>query len=166
MVRATIAKDFFRIILCVFISVSALAQNKTTFYNAFSSNLISVIEKEILAIEKSSSTSIGSAFKGALLVKKARFSSTPREKLELFKEGKDLLEKAIALHPQNCELRFLRYVVQSQSPDILKYKMHLTEDSEIIVSNYSELNDVVKKAIANYARKTNTLSEIISTEAK
>ena len=77
---------------------------------------------------------------------KAKYSMGPYTKLKLFREGKQKLEKAIAMERQNIELRFLRYSVQMNVPFFLDYSCNMKEDRSLLMSNWKTLQDADLKA--------------------
>jgi hypothetical protein len=97
------------------------------------------------------------AYKGALLMKKASFQKTPKEKLSYFKEGRLLLENEIKLDRKNVEYRFLRLIIQENAPKILKYNTNVAEDYEMVKRNYTSLNSEVKNAVVSYSKKSTIL---------
>ncbi|MDI1355385.1 MAG: hypothetical protein PSX36_10725 [bacterium] len=57
----------------------------------------------------------------------------PLSKISYFKEGRKELEEAIALSPDNMELRFLRFSTQSNTPNFLGYKNSMADDKARIL---------------------------------
>jgi hypothetical protein len=90
-------------------------------------------------------------------MKKSGFEKTPKEKLELFKQGKTLLEKEISSNAKNTEYRFLRLIIQENAPAILKYQSNIVEDAKWIKANYSSLATDVKNSIVSYAKTSKNL---------
>ncbi len=76
----------------------------------------------------------------------SKFSLNPFFKFSEFNAGKDMLEEAISLEPNNLELRFLRYCVQINTPKFLNYKANLDADS-LFISNQLESNVELKSFI-------------------
>ena len=70
---------------------------------------------------------VKNAFLGAMIMRKAGIGGNPASKLKLFKQGHKLLEAAIAKDPNNAEFRFLRLIIQENSPGILGYNNDRTE---------------------------------------
>ena len=71
------------------------------------------------------------AYLGAGFMLKSRHS----RKLKHFKEGKKILEEIIKKYPSFVEFRWIRYCVQTNTPKILNYKQHLSEDKAMIEKN-------------------------------
>ena len=72
------------------------------------------------------------AYRGAGLATTANCTSWPMAKLSRFREGKGMLEEAVANQPENLEVRFLRYTIQKNIPGFLGYD-NLEEDREFIM---------------------------------
>ncbi len=64
----------------------------------------------------------------------AKYSYNPFSKLKYFNKGKERLQQAISLAPENVELRFLRFAVQAKAPSLLGYKDQVGEDKSILLS--------------------------------
>ena len=120
------------------------------FYEAFKSDSIEVISKELNLLELQKETSLTKAYRGALLMKKSSSLSTLKEKLDLFKTGHTLLEKEVSAYPTNTEYRFLRLVIQEKTPKILKYNTNIEEDKSLIIKGFSKLPTTLKQVIREY----------------
>ena len=72
------------------------------------------------------------AYRGAGLATTANCTSWPMAKLSRFREGKGMLEEALADQPESLEVRFLRYTIQKNIPGFLGYD-NLEEDQEFIL---------------------------------
>lgn len=132
--------------------------NKLDFYNTFKSDEKGVIEKGIQQIKEVNSSNLRNAYLGALVMKSAQFPSTPKEKIAVFKEGKELLESAISKEPKNGEFRFLRLATQEKSPKVLKYNGNIEEDKKILLNTYNSLEYTVKKVVKKYAEESTVIS--------
>ncbi len=143
------------------VSVNLMASapiNKLDFYSAFKSDEKSVLDREIARLNKFEPSSLKNAYLGVLIMKNSQFQATPGAKLRAFREGKELLEKAIASEPKNGEFRFLRLAIQEKSPKLLKYDSNMEEDKRILLNTYSSLDFTVKKVIKAYAEKSTVIS--------
>ena len=146
-------------ILLVSVNLFASAPiNKLDFYSAFKSDEKAVLDKEIARLNKLEWSTLKDAYLGVLIMKNSQFQATPGAKLRAFKEGKELLEKAIAKEPKNGEFRFLRLAIQEKSPKLLKYDSNMEEDKKILLGTYSSLDFTVKKVIKGYAEKSTVIS--------
>ncbi|MCS6968465.1 MAG: hypothetical protein RMJ44_07290 [Cytophagales bacterium] len=72
------------------------------------------------------------AYYGALQTQQARAVFNPLEKLRLTQLSQETLARAIALEPDNPEIRFLRFSIQLGLPGYLNLSHHLAEDREVI----------------------------------
>jgi hypothetical protein len=103
------------------------------------------------------------AYKGAALTTMANCKKMPFGKLSVFNEGKDWIEKAVGLEPDNIEIRFIRFTVQTNVPEFLKYDDREI-DKEIILEhltlqNISEKDPDLEKRIARYLMESGNLTE-------
>jgi hypothetical protein len=71
------------------------------------------------------------AYKGAGRTMMADCVFSPIRKQKYFNEGKELIEGAVSLAKNNIEVRFLRFIVQSNLPGFLGYDS-LDEDSKFL----------------------------------
>jgi len=87
----------------------------------------------------------------------------PYYKLKHFYGGKCELEKAIKQSPDNVELRYLRFAVQTNTPGILNYKDKIAEDRTALVNylqakNNKENDPDLYKRISDFMRSTGDFS--------
>ena len=148
----------FLIIPLILLNFTTYSIDKLNFYKVFESNSESLINLEIKKIRKLNPFKSKNAYLGALLMKKSKFKKNIKKKIEIFKQGKSLLEKAIATYPKKIEYRFLRLVIQENCPKILKYNSEIKEDAEIINKSYQNQESIVKRVIKNYAQKSKNLN--------
>lgn len=132
--------------------------DKLSFYKAFESNSEATMQSKIETLEKSSQSDQKDAYLGALTMKKSQFEKTPKEKAELFKVGKTLLESAIDSAPKKAEYRFLRLAIQENTPKILKYNTNIEEDVKMIYDSYSSFDGTVKRVVKKYAESSKNLN--------
>ncbi len=130
---------------------------RQSFYDALASEEISTIDDMISQLEKESKTTTYSAYRGALLAKKANFIVKAVDKLKIFKAGVALLEDAIEKQPQNIEYRFLRLSIQEHSPKLLKYKENIAEDKKLITDNFSKTDSELARIIKDYTKESEVL---------
>jgi hypothetical protein len=95
-------------------------------------------------------------------MRRAGIGGNPASKLKLFKQGHKLLEEAIAKDPKNAEFRFLRLIIQENSPGVLGYKNEEQKDSEFIRKSYNSLPEELQKTIADYNKKSKVLKLQVS----
>jgi len=70
----------------------------------------------------------------------AEYTYWPNKKYSYFNEGREMLEDLIKKNPQNVELRFLRYIVQSSCPPFLGYTGDIESDMLHIQQNIKKAN--------------------------
>jgi hypothetical protein len=100
------------------------------------------------------------AYKGAVSTIMAQFGKGIKEKTDLFKEGRDLLEYAVKAAPENIEIRCIRMSVQENSPKIVGYRDNIEDDKKFILTNYKHTRSKeVKKFVKNYALQSEAFDE-------
>jgi len=142
--------------VCLFAQKNPSSFDRGSFYAALSSGSSSKIDEQ-LSLLKSNSIEEKNAFEGALLMRKAGLVSAPPKKLNLFKQGNKKLEAAIKADMDNAEYRFLRLMIQENSPGILDYKGNIKSDGEFIRQSYKNLPPAIQKAILDYCKISKTL---------
>ncbi|PWJ58510.1 hypothetical protein CLV98_104370 [Dyadobacter jejuensis] len=149
------------VLLCVLGSyvVGQASFNKLAYYEVLSGPRVQDMQKMLNTLGASKGLTHKDAYRGALLMKQADFEKTVGAKLKMFKQGRALLEAAIAGHPQEVELRFLRLTVQEHAPAILKYNKNIDEDAKVISSGFSSLDRSMQSIIMDYADQTKQLNK-------
>ena len=97
------------------------------------------------------------AYKGTLLMKKSGMLKTGMEKLNVFKQGRKLLEASIKQDSTNAEYRFLRLMIQENVPDFLNYHSKKEEDGKMIRESYAKLPVNLRDAIKKYSKNSHVL---------
>jgi len=128
------------------------------FYKALYSESLEKIETTLEAIEKEKIDSDVNAYRGGLLMKKSGFMKTAAKKIEVFKAGHKLLEKAIKENPRNVEYRFIRLTIQEKAPKILKYNKQIEEDKALIIKGYQKMSKAMRAYVLDYAQQSVVLS--------
>ena len=128
-------------------------------YAALEGDDLEVINQVIQYIESAQSSTTMRAYKGALLMRKARMVKGNKDKLDTFKSGHELLEAAIAKEQQNIEFLFLRLIIQEHAPKFLKYNSDIGDDKSAIILHYKSLNDTLQKHILNYTTHSQVLKK-------
>ena len=99
-------------------------------------------------------------YKGAAQMMMAKHVINPLSKMSHFSKGKKAFSKAIEDQPSNVELRFLRFSVQSETPEFLGYKDNLEEDKKMLFLNIDAMKDrELKKMILQFFTKAKALSQ-------
>ena len=98
-------------------------------------------------------------YRGAGHMLMAKHVGNPFSKMSHFKKGKNILSDAIEEAPENVELRFLRFTVQSEAPSFLGYKDNLEEDKTILLNTIQDVkDDELKKMITGYLLSSQAIS--------
>jgi hypothetical protein len=129
---------------------------RNQFYQAFSSGDLAKIDQAIAA-SKAAGGSLGRAFEGALLMKKADLVKGAGQKLKTFKAGHELFEKELSENQENVEYRFIRLCVQENAPKIVKYRSEIESDKTFVVANFGSLNPETQKYVREYAQRSEVL---------
>ena len=103
------------------------------------------------------------AYKGAALATLAKCKKTPFSKMSVFKDGKSLLNEAVAKAPESLEIRFLRYTIQTNIPNFLNYN-NQEEDKKLILEiltlhKDAPNDDDLNQRIIQYLNDAGALSE-------
>jgi hypothetical protein len=138
------------------ISVDALRRE----YNQVNTDSATCAKLYKKMIRSSNADNITTAYRGAITAAMANFPKDKKEKLELFKTGKKLLEQSITADSSNIETRFLRFTIQTNCPKALGYNKQIASDKTFILKNYSTTtNTAVKNMISSFAEKTTYFTE-------
>ncbi len=103
------------------------------------------------------------AYRGASSAASAGSVSGIQKKLKYFNSGKEELEKAVQLKPNDPEVRFLRLATQLNAPGFLGYNSSVEEDKKLIVgliskSTVNDSNSYLYSLIAGYLLTTDVLT--------
>lgn len=106
------------------------------------------------AIERTRATStegldLLAVYRGAATVLRARDAVWPGSKLKYTRRGLAALDDAVALHPDNVELRFLRLISCYRLPGFLGRGWSVDEDMEILVARFASLDGKVPPMFYN-----------------
>lgn len=106
---------------------------------------------ERMCVSSGNEDAVWIAYHGTLTMSMAKYTINPFRKYEYFKNGKLLIEKSIAMDPENIEVRFLRFTIQDHVPAFLGYDNQLSEDKKFLLQNLEKTNPAeIKRAIINY----------------
>ncbi|MFD1166561.1 hypothetical protein ACFQ2C_13180 [Sphingobacterium daejeonense] len=97
----------------------------------------------ISELKKKNDRPINMGYLGGLQTIWANHVFNPINKLKTFKEGKNNIEKAIKLDPENVELRFIRLSIQKNAPSFLGYNSNINSDKEFIKSNQKKISSAI-----------------------
>ncbi|MEO7263645.1 MAG: hypothetical protein ABIW38_01975 [Ferruginibacter sp.] len=133
-----------------------LSFDKQLFYKVISKDNIGDIDGQLTKLDGLVMPEKNS-YEGALLMKKSGLVKNSREKLKLFKAGREKLESSISKNNGNIEYRFLRVIIQEHAPKIVKYHNNLDEDTALISSMYKNLTPDLQAIILDYSRSSKFL---------
>ena len=142
----------------LYIVITLLLNPQCQFFDAFSSDELSKIDKTLLSLESQEQSVDVQAYTAGLLMKKASFMKTPLKKLSMFRDGKKRLETIIRNYPLNAEYRIIRLVLQEKAPNMLKYNTNIEEDLRVIKETFARHSKVVQQFLLDYAKESNVLS--------
>lgn len=111
-------------------------------------------ELEGIIGEAYTTSSLLQAYKGAGKTMHADCLRSPGKKLKSFKQGRELLDKAVDADPGNAEIRFIRYMVQDGAPSFLNYD-NRDQDLQIWFDFYSKSSNASAVFIQKMARAIN-----------
>jgi hypothetical protein len=80
-------------------------------------------------------------YKGVAEMMQAKYGFNPINKFRRFKRGKNLIEEAVKKEPDNLEIRFLRFVIQTNLPAFLNYNEQINEDKRFLLNNLQTTKD-------------------------
>lgn len=132
--------------------------NRKSFYDILALENLEKIDSTLSGIENLDFKE-KEAYEGALLMKKAALIQGPGKKLSVFKEGHELMERAIKEDSANAEYRFLRLIIQENAPKILGYNNEVETDAAFILENIQTLSPTIQQALLDYSIKSKVLDE-------
>ncbi|RZK36982.1 MAG: hypothetical protein EOO90_26310 [Pedobacter sp.] len=80
-------------------------------------------------------------YKGAAIMMEANHLINPISKLNRFKKGKVLVERAIHLDGNEAELRYVRLAIQTNVPGFLGYSKSIESDKKILIAKLDTMKD-------------------------
>lgn len=96
------------------------------------------------------------AYKGASKMIYAKYG---KNRTELLKEGKSIIENSVQEKPDNIEIRLIRLSVQKHLPKIIPYRKNIPEDKDFILKNIDKQDVRLQKYIKDYIRFSKVFSE-------
>jgi hypothetical protein len=118
---------------CLFADNNDILKLRELFYSASKDSKAAEIFYEKLKPVTTSSDPLLIGYKGMSELLLCYHSYNPYTKLSHFGKGKELLDKAISLNPENTELHYLRYSVQTNVPLFLGYRSNIQNDKKLIL---------------------------------
>ena len=124
---------------------------RSLFYQATEDKAAAQKFSRALAVVDNNSSPVLQCYKGVAEMIQAKHVFNPFSKLSKFKNGKTLIEKSISRDPNDLELRFLRFSIQSNLPGFLNYDAQIGSDKMRLLSGFGSIKDVaLKKTIFDY----------------
>ena len=138
-----------------------VSQLRDLFYKAAINKNSSRKLAKILDHVDDKSTPILVCYKGVADMIQAKHVLNPISKLSMFNSGKTLIEEAIKRDPDDLEMRFLRFSIQSNLPGFLGYKEELFADKAKLVNEVGTLEDEeLKRSIVAYLFSSKYCTEL------
>ena len=92
---------------------------------------------------------------GAVMIMRAKYELNPLSKYNYFKNGRSILEAAIAVSENNMELRYLRHAIQTNIPSFLGYNDDIAADRKFLEQNIHTATDtILKQQILSYLNQS------------
>ena len=159
-----LAKLYFVLFGCICLTTTGIdiAEVRTAYRSAPTSEaLTKTLFDDLTAVGKSDDPVL-IAYKGAVITLMAAYAEGLNEKKQFFKDGRELLEYAVATAPDNVEIRCVRLSVQENIPKVTGYRKNQEEDKAFILQHYASMQnadaqDFVKGFV--YQSKNFTASE-------
>lgn len=98
------------------------------------------LEKFITMTENNEKCRSTKPYYASAIMQKAKYATWPATKYKHFKEGKKLLEDFIEKNKDHIEGRYVRVMVQSNTPGFLNYDENIQEDIAFILENIPNNN--------------------------
>lgn len=152
----------YMIILLFVFQLTAQVSNATgaaaspEVYNALQSNDTVQINRQLRTLENAAMPQ-KEAYAGALQMKLSGLVKSGMEKLKIFKSGRMKLENSIKRDSLNAEYRFLRLIIQENTPDFMNYHSKLKEDAKFVRESFAKLNHQLQQAIVDYSKRSKIL---------
>lgn len=80
-------------------------------------------------------------YRGAAIMLMAKHVMSPFSKLSYFKKGRKVLDSALAAHPGDIELRYLRFTIQTNVPSLLGYHDEIGDDKQYLLGHMAGITD-------------------------
>lgn len=138
-------KKFIFIIFLILNSVNLFAQDsvmielRKLFDKATTTS--SYLEKAEKYMNDNKDQAAFAGYRSMLLFLNAQYRFNPYSKLSDFNKGKEKMEAAVALYPNDIETRFLRLAIQEKIPSFLGYNGNKKADKEFLKTHYSSIKD-------------------------
>lgn len=150
------------LLLCVSIPSSELNEIRKTFKDASENKSNAETFYELVQSKDYNDEVVYNAYDGASEIILSKYLGSNMEKLKYFNRGSEKIDKAVDDDSSNTEIRFIRLVIQMNTPPFLNYDENIEEDKSFLLSHYSDCSSSVRKMISEYA----SMSDSFSTDEK
>ncbi len=100
------------------------------------------------------------AYKGAVTALTAKYIKGAKLKGEVFKDGVNWIEYAVAQNSSDIEIRFVRLSIQQNSPKFLKYNDDIEVDKKFILKNFNQIKSTeLKEYLKGYILESENFTE-------
>lgn len=124
---------------------------RSLFYEASLNKSAAAKFSKALSVVDENSSPVLLCYKGVAEMMQAKHVFNPFNKLAKFKTGKLMIEESISRDPDDLELRFLRFSIQSNLPGFLNYDAQIPGDKKKLINGYSRIKDVeLRRRVLDY----------------
>lgn len=145
---------FFILLMCVTRTYAAdpdIQEIKNLFQASAKSKASANQLLKLLSTVNEASNPLLISYKGAAEMMQAKYVFSPISKIKRFNTGKHLIEEAVKRAPENLEIRFLRFAIQTNLPAFLGYNEHIPQDKKYLLSHVKTTKDkILKQNIEKY----------------
>jgi hypothetical protein len=125
--------------MTLFVLISMLVSLSITELRSGLHSESDVLLKELINKIDENNSPKEMVYKGAYTAMLAQHDFFPNDKYSHFIEGKNLIEKAVQMNIRSVEIRYVRFLIQTNTPRLIGYDDNLAEDLSFILANiYSE----------------------------
>lgn len=114
--------------------------------------------KEIVKNGSELTPALKKAYLGASTILLSRYEDGIMSKYSAFKKGKNEIEAAFKLNPNNIEIRLVRLIIQHEVPAFLNYNDALENDKKYIFTHFSSANNKLQNFIRSAVKHTGALT--------
>jgi hypothetical protein len=129
------------------------------FYKDLSRNNLKLIDGQLQQVNRLKGAE-KEAFEGTLLMKKSALVEDQQSKFSLFRAGRTKLDQAIDQYPETAEYRFLRLLIQENTPTDFPYRSNISADAQLIRAQFKSLSPDLKQVIRRYSKQSQTLATL------
>lgn len=137
-----------------------LTELRALYYQSATDKAAASKLQEMLSKVDDKSSELLICYKGVAEMMQAKYTLSPISKYRRFIKGKEFIESAVALDPENMEIRFLRFTIQTNLPSFLGYNDQITADKKILIKNLDQIDDQpLKQLVTNYLFTSKHMTE-------